>query len=332
MGQKLPGEWRNILPALAQRRHGDHEGVEAVQQVLAKFSPLRHGIEIAIGGGDDPHFRFKIHRTAQAAKSPGFQHPQQFGLNGWRNLADLVQEQRTAPGLFDQSRLSLHGAGEGAALVPKQFGFKQRFLQRTAVHRHQWPFRSRAEAVNFLGYFFLADPAFAQDQHRRFGRRNSLEAGQQLSQRRAVPHQQAWRFVPHHAGVELAAPVQERVVNDPSDRARQFLRINRLDQKLRRTQPQGVERGVNPRLVAQHQHRVIVRPLLNHRLADLPGPGMVQQDQVRRLIGQGALNSGMVGAGGDLITALLQFFSDVPMGWGVSTHQQDMVVHGCCPC
>ena len=43
-----------------------------------------------------------------------------------RQLADLVEEHRAAVGRLEQARLGLHGAGEGALLVPEQLALEQR--------------------------------------------------------------------------------------------------------------------------------------------------------------------------------------------------------------
>jgi hypothetical protein len=77
----------------------------------------------------------------------------------------------------------VRGPGKGAALVAEEFGFEQGFGQGAAIHRHQRPLRARAQAVDLQGHLLLADPALAQDQHRRLAGGNGLDDPQKSLQR-----------------------------------------------------------------------------------------------------------------------------------------------------
>jgi len=79
--------------------------------------------------------------------------------------------------MLDQPGFPLHGAGEGSALVTKQFRLEQRLLQGTAVHRGEWVGHSQTQAMYFLSHLFLANPALAQNQYRRVGGGHGLEIG-----------------------------------------------------------------------------------------------------------------------------------------------------------
>ncbi len=57
-------------------------------------------------------------------------------------------------------------AGEGAGLMPEQFGLDQRLGQRRAVHDDQRLVPAGRQAVEALGDQFLAGPALADHQHR----------------------------------------------------------------------------------------------------------------------------------------------------------------------
>ena len=68
--------------------------VDAVVQVLAEAPRPDLRLEVAVGGGHDP----RLHRNGAGRAQPGdpplLQHPEQLGLRGERQLADLVEEQR----------------------------------------------------------------------------------------------------------------------------------------------------------------------------------------------------------------------------------------------
>ena len=53
--EELGGEQGDVLAPLAQRRDADLDGVEAVEQVLAKAPGGHLGGEVGIGGGEDAH-------------------------------------------------------------------------------------------------------------------------------------------------------------------------------------------------------------------------------------------------------------------------------------
>ena len=67
---------------------------------------------------------------ADAADLAAFQEPQQLGLHGLGQLADLVQEKRAAGGHLEQARAVLVGAGEGPFAMAEQLAFDQVFRQR----------------------------------------------------------------------------------------------------------------------------------------------------------------------------------------------------------
>ena len=50
--------------------------------------------------------------------------------------------------------------------MAEQFRLNERFGQRRAVHRHERPIPTRAEAVEAFGHQFLAGPALSNDEHR----------------------------------------------------------------------------------------------------------------------------------------------------------------------
>ena len=63
--------------------------------------------------------------------------PQQLGLQIDRQLADFVEENRSALGGGQQTVLRPHRAGEGAAHIAEQFALDQGRHQRAAVDRDE---------------------------------------------------------------------------------------------------------------------------------------------------------------------------------------------------
>ena len=93
-----------------------------------------------------------------------------------------------APGLKYKAALSVaYGAGlrvigEGAALMTKQFAFKQRVGQCAAVHRREGEIAAAAEIVQCARGQFLAGAGLALDQRRRVDVAKTLDEPQSLTE------------------------------------------------------------------------------------------------------------------------------------------------------
>ena len=90
----------NILEPIAQGRQIDPHHVEAVEQVFAELALLNHRFQRPIGGGDQPHVDIDRVALPHVLDAPFLEHPQQFDLHRHRHIADFVEKQRAAIGLF----------------------------------------------------------------------------------------------------------------------------------------------------------------------------------------------------------------------------------------
>ena len=160
---------RDVAATLPQRRDADGEGVHAVEQVAAEDALADLLVEVGVGGGDDADIDLDLLAAADALDDLVLQEAQQLDLQGMRQVADLVEEQRAFVGALDLADGLLHRAGEGAAFVAEQFAFQQVFRDGAAVDGDERLFRARTEVVHRLGQRFLAGAAFAQQQDRNVG-------------------------------------------------------------------------------------------------------------------------------------------------------------------
>ena len=83
-----------------------------------------------------------------------------------RHVADLVEEQRAAPGAFGIAEMALVGAGEGTLLVTEEFAFQEIGWDRRAVHRDERLLRARRDLMQEPRRDLLAGSGLARDQHR----------------------------------------------------------------------------------------------------------------------------------------------------------------------
>ena len=136
--EEVLDQQRDVLAALAQRRHDEVNDVDAVEQVLAEL-PLRD---------QSRRLRFvaAMTRTLVALRDPlgadlldfaGLEEPEQQPLHPQRHLADLVEEDRAVVGHLELAGLVAIGAGEAALHVAEQLGLEQRLGNAGAVDRHE---------------------------------------------------------------------------------------------------------------------------------------------------------------------------------------------------
>ena len=127
LGQQPVGDVGDVTATLTQRRQGDRENGEAIEQVFSK-RPGRDGfVEVAIGGGDhadvDGNLAMiadsadgSVRRPARARTGAGsagrLQHSQQLRLGLQIAFADFIQKQRAAVSQLEGSLAVAIGSGE----------------------------------------------------------------------------------------------------------------------------------------------------------------------------------------------------------------------------
>ena len=101
-----------------------------------------------------------------AAMKRTSQEAQQLHLHRYRQVANLIQEQRPAIGRLGTPDASLARVGEGALLVSEQFGLHQRLRQRRAVEHDKGPILPRRQALDGARHQLLARTARPANEHR----------------------------------------------------------------------------------------------------------------------------------------------------------------------
>src|SRR5581483_11662352 len=122
--------------------------MQPVEDVLAEPSFLDLRLEVAMRGGNDPHIDLDRRVVADASYFLLLQHPVQLHLDGKRKLADLVEEERPAGSLLEQSRLGSRCSGERAACMAEQLALHQLGGQRTAIDGNETLFPARTALVD----------------------------------------------------------------------------------------------------------------------------------------------------------------------------------------
>ena len=132
----LHQEW-NIVAPVAQWWQLERDHVEPVIEVLAKRTGCDHCRQVGVGRADDPDIHFRRLAVAHALELPFLQCAQQLHLQARAHRTHFVKEQRALVGLLESALTRPDGSGKRASHVAEEFGFEQRFGNRTAVDRDE---------------------------------------------------------------------------------------------------------------------------------------------------------------------------------------------------
>ncbi|SVK48402.1 Uncharacterized protein conserved in bacteria [Acinetobacter baumannii] len=286
--QEVARQPRDVFPALAQRRQVYADHVQAVEQILAELAFLYPQFQVLVRGGDDAHVDLHRRIAADSVKLAVRQHPQQARLHVERHIADLVEEQRAAVGLFKAPLTDLVRAGEGAFLVAEQLGLDQILGNSGHVQGDERRLGARAVAVQRMRHQLFAGAGFAVDQHAdRRTRQPADDAKHVLHRRRFaddVRRRIAGRLAAHRLLLLLI------MADGALDQRHRFVDVERFRQVVEGPLLIGADGRIQIRMRGHddhRQHRVALFDLLEQRQTIDARHADVGQQHVGSLRGQG---------------------------------------------
>jgi hypothetical protein len=95
-----------------------------MEEVFAELPLMNHRFQVAVGSGDDAHIHGNRFRPAYPLEGLLLEHAQELHLRVGRQVADLVEEERTLVRLLEPTDAPLVRARERAAFVAEQFAFQ----------------------------------------------------------------------------------------------------------------------------------------------------------------------------------------------------------------
>ena len=134
-----------------QAGHVDGNDIEAEIQILAKCLTNDLLLQILVRRGDDPHVHPDRRPSADSVDLALLDRAQQFRLQPAVHLADFVQQDRAVLRRLQLADALPMCAGECAAFMPEQFGFKQLLGNRRAVDRDERAVRPAASCGGYSG-------------------------------------------------------------------------------------------------------------------------------------------------------------------------------------
>src|SRR5262245_25283358 len=186
---EMASEERYVVSPLAERWDVNREDTEPVEEVLPEPAGFHFPRQIAVGGRDEASVHAPRMVLADALDAAVLRGAEQLGLEVDRDLAYLVQEQRSTIGQLKASHAVLGRSREGALDVAEELALEQLTGDRRAVDLDQAPAAAATPVVDGLGNQFLSGAALAQDQDRRVRRSHELDLSDEMSHGRTVANQ-----------------------------------------------------------------------------------------------------------------------------------------------
>jgi hypothetical protein len=128
-------ELEDVPVSLAKGRHDDANDVDAIIEVLAKSLLLDLLLELPVARRDDARVEGNLGVAPHRAYRPLLQGAQELRLNLEGHVTDLVQKDRSAVRLDEETHALRLGVGEGAANVAEELALEERRRHRRAVDR-----------------------------------------------------------------------------------------------------------------------------------------------------------------------------------------------------
>ena len=226
-------------------------------EVFAKTPFGNFFFELFVGGGHHAHFDFYFFFAAHPRNAFFLQHAQHFGLRRQTHIADFVQKQGAAVGLFKAAFALFNRRGKRAFLVAEQFAFYKFGRNGGAVDRYPRAGRRSTALVNAVRQEFFARAVLALDKHLGRGGGHLIGHFQHRLQSRTLAHH--FKFL--HGGAFPAFGVLNKplFVYRPAPRAQHPVQIQRLGQIVERAFFKAVHRRFYVAVARNHDKGHIAR-------------------------------------------------------------------------
>ena len=133
VGGKFSKKQRDVLLAFAEGRQVDGELVEAIVEVLAEAALADGADDVDIGGGDDADVNLLGRGATHGDNLAVLEDAEKLDLHGQGQLANLVEEDGAAVGLFEIALARTVGAGEGSLHMAEELALDGALGDGTAV-------------------------------------------------------------------------------------------------------------------------------------------------------------------------------------------------------
>jgi len=163
--QEELNEKRNIFESFGERWNANLNGGEAIEKIFAESSGKNFGAQVTIGCGDQPDGDLLDFGRADALNFAVLNHTEKLRLYRQGSLANLIEKNRAAVGVFEEARAGVGCAGERAANMTKELALEKRVDQSGAIADRKALLRYRADLVNGARDEFFAGASGSDQQN-----------------------------------------------------------------------------------------------------------------------------------------------------------------------
>ncbi len=117
----MPGQRDNTLSSLSQGWYMDVEDAQSVVEIFPKLPLPYHLFEVSVRCGDHPYVYLNGCVAPQSLKSFLLEETEDFRLQPWAHLADLIEKDGASSCLLDTSCSGFYRSGEGTSLMAEKF-------------------------------------------------------------------------------------------------------------------------------------------------------------------------------------------------------------------
>src|ERR1700724_845044 len=172
--QKMPGEYRNVVLALAQRRHLDRENAQPVVEIFAEPSGANQTLKVTVSRRNNADVDPPRRVIADWFKLAVLQHAQQLGLHRQRQLAYFIKKKSAAVRQLEAADSIAQRSTERALDMAEKLALEQLPRDCGAVDLDQWTITSQAPLMDSARHQLLSDSGLAKDKYGGIGRSDHL--------------------------------------------------------------------------------------------------------------------------------------------------------------
>jgi hypothetical protein len=157
----------DLFRSLTERRDVEGDHVDPIIEIFPEELIRDERLEVPVRRRDDPYIHGDWFAPADSPEREVLEHMEQLGLEGQREFADFVEEDRALVRDLEGAQLATERAGEGALLMSEQLRLEQLGGEGRAVHFDPWTVVSGGRRMQAAGDQLLADPSLPCEEHSR---------------------------------------------------------------------------------------------------------------------------------------------------------------------
>jgi hypothetical protein len=147
----------------------NRQGIDAIEQILAKMARFHLSFEGAICGAYKANINSSVARGSDPAELTILKQLEKLGLEGGVQITDFVQEECAAVRMLHATLLRAIRTGESASFVPEEFALYKSARNGGAADLYEGSVSPRRQGMEQLRKHLLSGTALSAEQDRNVG-------------------------------------------------------------------------------------------------------------------------------------------------------------------